>query len=126
MPRRRWRADHHGRRDLGAGEGSAGISGWGRGIESEGAVGGEVWVGFRRVVTRKDQLGRPSMTAILRAALVAVLAVSSIPAVAAGQDTSAASLLRRIQLLEQANADLAQRVLELESRIKSQPSLSLP
>ena len=46
------------------------------------------------------------MTAILRTALLAALVAASIPAVAAGQDTSTASLLRRIELLEGANADL--------------------
>ena len=62
------------------------------------------------------------MTAILRTALLAALAVASIPAVAAGQDTSTASLLRRIELLERANADLEQRVRDLEALIRREPS----
>ena len=62
------------------------------------------------------------MTAIARAALVAALAASFTPAVAAGQDTSTASLLRRIEVLERVNADLEQRVRALESLIKSEPS----
>lgn len=66
------------------------------------------------------------MTAILRTALLAALAAASIPAVAAGQDTSAASLLRRIELLERANTDLEQRVRELEAVIKSEPSQGRP
>ena len=66
------------------------------------------------------------MTAILRAALLAALAAASIPAVATGQDTSTASLLRRIELLERANTDLARRVSDLEALIKSAPSQSQP
>ena len=62
------------------------------------------------------------MTAILRAALFAALIAAFIPAVAAGQDTSADTLLRRIELLERANTDLERRVRELESLIKSEPS----
>lgn len=61
------------------------------------------------------------MTAILRAGLVAALAASFFPAIAAGQDTTAASLLRRIEVLERANADLERRVRELESLMKSEP-----
>jgi hypothetical protein len=66
------------------------------------------------------------MTAILRTALLAALAAASIPAVAAGQDTSTASLLRRIEILERANTDLEQRVRELEAVIKSEPSQGRP
>src|SRR6266852_1778796 len=66
------------------------------------------------------------MTAILRTALLAALAAASIPAVAAGQDTSAASLLRRIELLERANTDLERRIGELEAVIKSEPSQGQP
>jgi hypothetical protein len=66
------------------------------------------------------------MTAILRAGLLAAFVAASIPALAAGQDTSTASLLRRIELLERANTDLEQRVRELESLIKSAPSQSQP
>ena len=66
------------------------------------------------------------MTAILRAALLAALAFAIIPAVAVAQDTSTASLLRRIELLERANTDLERRVRELESIIKSGPSPSQP
>jgi TonB family protein len=62
------------------------------------------------------------MTAILRTALLAALAAALIPAVAAGQDTSTADLLHRIELLERANTDLERRVRELESLIKSAPS----
>jgi len=66
------------------------------------------------------------MIAVLRAALVATLVAASIPAVAEGQDTSTASLLRRIELLEGANADLERRVGELEAAIKSEPSQGRP
>ena len=69
---------------------------------------------------------RLTMTAILRAALLAAFAAASIPAVATGQDTSTASLLRRIELLERANTDLARRVSDLEALIKSVPSQSQP
>ena len=62
------------------------------------------------------------MNAILRTALLAALAAALIPAVAAGQDTSTADLLHRIELLERANTDLERRVRELESLIKSEPS----
>jgi len=67
---------------------------------------------------------RLTMTAILRAALLAVFVAASIPAPAAGQDTSTASLLRRIELLERANTDLDQRVRELEAVIKGGSTLS--
>ena len=66
------------------------------------------------------------MTAILRTALLAALAAASIPAVTTGQDTSAASLLRRIELLEGANTDLTRRVGELEAAIKSASSQGQP
>ncbi len=67
------------------------------------------------------------MTAILRTALLAALGVAaSTPAVAAGQETSTASLLRRIELLERANADLERRVRELEALIKREPSRAQP
>ena len=66
------------------------------------------------------------MTTILRAALLAALAATFIPAVAAGKDTSTADLLRRIELLERANTDLERRVRELESIIKSEPSQGRP
>lgn len=62
------------------------------------------------------------MTAILRTALLTVLAAALIPAVAAGQDTSTADLLHRIEFLERANADLERRVREVGSLIKSAPS----
>ena len=66
------------------------------------------------------------MTAMLRAALLAALAAASIPTVATGQDTTTASLLRRVELLERANTDLARRVSDLEALIKSAPSQSQP
>ena len=66
------------------------------------------------------------MSVILRTALLAALAAASIPAVAAGQDTSTASLLRRIELLERANIDLTRRVGELEAVIKSASSQGQP
>jgi TonB family protein len=62
------------------------------------------------------------MTTTLRIALLAAVAAASIPAVAKGQDTSTASLLRRIENLESSNTDLERRVRELESLIKSEPS----
>lgn len=62
------------------------------------------------------------MTAILRAALFAALTAASVPVVAAGQDTSSDSLLRRIDLLERRTTDLEQRVRELEALIKVEPS----
>lgn len=65
------------------------------------------------------------MTAILRTALLVALA-APIPAVATGQDTSPANLLRRIESLERANADLERRVSELERVIKSGPSKGQP
>ena len=62
------------------------------------------------------------MTAILRTALLAALAAASKPVVAAGQDTSTASLIRRIEILERATANLDRRVGALEAVIKSAPS----
>jgi len=66
--------------------------------------------------------GEATMTAILRATLLAALAASSIPAVATGQGTSTDSLLGRIELLERRTADLEQRVRDLEALIKTEPS----
>ena len=67
------------------------------------------------------------MTEILRTALLAALVAASTPVVAAGQDTSTASLLRRIELLERANAALEQRVRDLEATlIRSKPSRAQP
>jgi outer membrane protein assembly factor BamE (lipoprotein component of BamABCDE complex) len=66
------------------------------------------------------------MTRILRAAVVAVLAASSLPAVAAAQQASTDSLLHRIDLLERRTADLEQRVRELEALIRIEPSPSPP
>ena len=64
------------------------------------------------------------MTAILRVALLTVLAAASIPAVAPAQGTSIDSLTRRIVLLEHRVADLEQRVGQLEALIKTEPSPS--
>jgi hypothetical protein len=66
------------------------------------------------------------MTAIRRTALLAALVVSFIPAVAAGQESSADNVLRRIDLLERRTADLEQRVRELEALIKVEPSRDRP
>ena len=62
------------------------------------------------------------MTGILRTVLLAALAAASKPVVAAGQDTSTASLIRRIEILERATADFDRRVGALEAVIKSAPS----
>jgi hypothetical protein len=62
------------------------------------------------------------MVLMLRAVVVVALAVYSVPAVAAGQEISADSLLRRIDLLEQKTADLERRVHELEARVTVSPS----
>jgi len=59
------------------------------------------------------------MTAILRAALVAVFTAASIPTAAAGQKVSTDSLLRRIAALER-------RVGELETLVRVEPSLAVP
>jgi hypothetical protein len=66
------------------------------------------------------------VTATLRAALLAALAVSYIPAVAAGQEMSADSLLRRIDLLERRATELERRVRELEALKRTETSRSLP
>ena len=66
------------------------------------------------------------MTAMLRAALFAALAFATVPAVAAGQDTSTASLLRRVEALERENSYLERRLNELDSLIKGGPSPSHP
>ena len=62
------------------------------------------------------------MTAVLRVMLVAALAASSIPAVAAAQGTPTDSLNRRVVLLERNIADLEQRVRALEALIRVEPS----
>jgi hypothetical protein len=56
------------------------------------------------------------------------LVTFSIPVVAAAQQPSADSLLRRIDLLERRSADLEQRVRALEAGMKGEPSrdLSVP
>jgi hypothetical protein len=64
------------------------------------------------------------MTAILRAALLAAL--TSIPAVASGQGTSADSLIRRIDLLERRTTDLEMRLRELEALARTEPSRDRP
>ena len=66
------------------------------------------------------------MTRILRVMLLAALAAASKPALAAGQDTSTASLLRRIEVLERANTALEQRVSALEAVIKGASSQGQP
>ena len=66
------------------------------------------------------------MTAILRVALLTTLLACFTPAIAAGQQPSADSLLRRVDLLERRTADLEQRVRELEARIKVEPSRDRP
>lgn len=66
------------------------------------------------------------MTSIHRAALLAAWAAASMPVVAAGQATSADSLLRRIELLERANTGLDQRVRALEALIAVEPSRAQP
>jgi hypothetical protein len=62
------------------------------------------------------------MVLVLRAVLLAALAVYSVPALASGQELSADSLLRRIDLLERKTADLERRVRELEGRVTVSPS----
>jgi hypothetical protein len=62
------------------------------------------------------------MTAVLRGALVAIVAVILLPAVAPAQTASTDSLLRRIATLEQRIAVLDQRLTELEVRVKTQPT----
>ena len=66
------------------------------------------------------------MTPIFRAALVAGMALTVTPVIAAGQDTTRAGLLRRVALLEMANADLARRVRALEAAVGKEPSLGEP
>ena len=55
----------------------------------------------------------------------AIFAVCS-PGIATGQDTSNANLLRRVEQLEQANAQLERRIRELDTRIKSAPLPTQP
>lgn len=66
------------------------------------------------------------MPRILRAALLSALVASSHPALAAGQEASTDSLLRRIELLERRTIDLERRVRELEALITIEPSQSRP
>ena len=65
---------------------------------------------------------RPTISATLRAALLAMLSTAAIPTVAAGQGVPRDSLLRRIDLVERRSADLERRVRELEAMIKAEPS----
>lgn len=62
------------------------------------------------------------MTAMIRAALFASLAASSVPVVAWAQETAIDSLNRRIDFLERNVAGLEQRLRELEAFIKAEPS----
>ena len=64
------------------------------------------------------------MTAILRVALLAAFAASSIPAGGTAQGTSTDSLLRRIDSLQRRTDDLERRVSELEALVMVEPSRS--
>ena len=66
------------------------------------------------------------MSAMLRTLLLAALAAASIPAVAAAQQPTVDSLVRRIEILERATADLDRRVGVLEAVIKSATSHGQP
>jgi hypothetical protein len=66
------------------------------------------------------------MTPVFRVALLAALAASTIPAVAAGQEASANSLQRQIDLLERRTIDLEERVRQLEALFRAEPGQSLP
>jgi hypothetical protein len=66
------------------------------------------------------------MTRILRSLLIAALATLILPAVAAAQNASADSVLRRIEVLERTTLDLQSRVRELEALVKSEPSRDRP
>jgi outer membrane protein assembly factor BamE (lipoprotein component of BamABCDE complex) len=62
------------------------------------------------------------MILILRAIVTAALATLIVPAVAAAQNASADSLVRRIAVLERTTLELQSRVRDLEALIKSEPS----
>src|SRR5258708_24114100 len=66
------------------------------------------------------------MTAVVRFGLLSVIVAASTAAVARGQESSSDSLNRRIVLLERKVADLDQRVRELETLIKVEPSRDRP
>src|SRR5258708_13161677 len=66
------------------------------------------------------------MTAVVRFALLSAIVAASTAAVARGQESSSDSLNRRIVLLERKVADLDQRVRELETLIKVEPSRDRP
>jgi hypothetical protein len=63
-----------------------------------------------------------TMKMIFRAILLATFAALSVPALAAAQQATTDSLLRRIDLLERRANDLEQRVRELEALIRREPS----
>ncbi len=62
------------------------------------------------------------MTAMLRVALFAALAATSLPTVAAGQTPSPDDLLRRIEFLERRVTELERLVRELETPTAAEPS----
>jgi hypothetical protein len=62
------------------------------------------------------------MALIVRAGLLAGLAISSIPAVVAAQEISSDSLLLRIDLLERRITDLERLVREMQALIRNEPS----
>src|SRR5258708_13548094 len=66
------------------------------------------------------------MIAVVRVALLSAIVAASTAAVAGGQESSSDSLNRRIVLLERKVADLEQRVRELETLIKVEPSRDRP
>jgi hypothetical protein len=66
------------------------------------------------------------MTPMFRVALLAGLAASSVPAIAAGQEASADSLHHRIDLLERRTIDLEARVRELEALFRAEPARRPP
>jgi hypothetical protein len=66
------------------------------------------------------------MTRLYRAVLVAAITGVSIPMVAAGQNVSADSLLRRVDSLQRRTVDLERRVVELEALVRSQPPRTPP
>lgn len=66
------------------------------------------------------------MRAIHRLPVVTAIVFVCAPGVIHGQESSTSSLARRVEQLEQANADLDRRIRELETLLKAAPTTGQP
>lgn len=69
---------------------------------------------------------RCGLNATFRVVLVFAMVAASTPTIAVAQDSSNASLVRRIEQLERTNADLERRIRDIESAIRRDSASSRP